>query len=74
MQPTITEEKKLEPAPTNQNLSSPSEKTEQQAEEKTPSSFLDKFKKLKFTKPSFGKKDKSSEISTGGKGKFKQKD
>ena len=73
VQPTIAEEKKIESVPTNQNLSSSSEKTEQQAEEKTPSSFLDKFKKLKFTKPSFGKKDKSSEISTGGKSKFKQK-
>ena len=72
-QPTVTEEKKTEAAPANQNLSSPLEKTEQQAEEKISSSFLDKFKKLKFTKPSFGTKDKSSEISAGGKSKFKQK-
>ena len=40
VQPTIGEEKKIESVPTNQNLSSPSEKTEQQVEEATKVTML----------------------------------
>ena len=61
--PTI--EKNLEPAPATQNVVSEPEKT------KTSSSILDKFKNIKFSKPSFGKKTASPKISSGGMNKIK---
>jgi len=72
-QTTTTAGKTIESAAVNQNLSSESEKTETSTQTKSPSSFLEKFKNLKFTKPSFGKKETSQEISASGKSKFKQK-
>ena len=63
--PTI--EKNLEPAPATQNVVSEPEKT------KTSSSILDKFKNIKFSKPSFGKKTASPKISSGGMNKIKSK-
>ena len=72
-QTTATVEKTIEPAAVNQNLSSEPEKTEASTQTKSPSSFLEKFKNLKFAKPSFGKKETSQKISASGKSKFKQK-
>ena len=72
-QTTATVEKTIEPAAVNQNLSSEPEKTEASMQTKSPSSFLEKFKNLKFAKPSFGKKEASQKISASGKSNFKQK-
>ena len=63
--PTI--EQNLETAPVTQNVASEPEET------KTSSSILDKFKNIKFNKPSFGKKTISPKISVGGMNKFKNK-
>ena len=63
--PTI--EQNLETAPVTQNVASEPEET------KTSSSILDKFKNIKFSKPSFGKKTASPKISGGGMNKFKSK-
>ena len=72
-QTTATVEKTIEPAAVNQNLSSEVEKTEASTQTKSPSSFLEKFKNLKFAKPSLGKKETSQKISASGKSNFKQK-
>ena len=66
-QTTATVEKTIEPAAVEV------EKTEASTQTKSPSSFLEKFKNLKFAKPSFGKKETSQKISASGKSKFKQK-
>ena len=42
-------------------------------ETKTSSSILEKFKNIKFKKPSFGKKDSAPKISASGKSNFKKK-
>jgi len=43
------------------------------SEQKTSSSILEKFKNIKFKKPSFGKKDSAPKITASGKSNFKQK-
>jgi len=43
------------------------------SEPKTSSSILEKFKNIKFKKPSFGKKDSAPKITASGKSNFKQK-
>ena len=43
------------------------------SETKTTSSILEKFKNIKFKKPSFSKQDSAPKISASGKSKFKQK-
>ena len=63
-------EKKPEPVVT-QSVSAPIEKTE--TEEKTTSSILDKLKKIKLKKPSFGGGDKEPKVSTKAKGNFRSK-
>ena len=60
-------EKNVEPAATNQNITSETEKI------KTSTSILDKFKNIKFSKPSFGKKQSSPKVSSGGMNNFKNK-
>jgi len=42
-------------------------------ETKTPSSFLEKIKNIKFKKPDFGKKDGAPKVPALGKGNFKSK-
>ena len=42
-------------------------------ETKTPSSFLEKIKNIKFKKPDFGKKDGAPKVPVLGKGNFKSK-
>jgi len=63
-------EKKPEPVVT-QSVSAPIEKTK--TEEKTTSSILDKLKKIKLKKPSFGGGDKEPKVSTKAKGNFRSK-
>ena len=72
IQTTSTLEKKVEPVETivkttSENISSEIEET------KKPSSILEKFKNIKLKKPSFGKKDSSSNISRPAKNNFKNK-
>ena len=43
------------------------------SEVKTSSNILEKFKNIKFKKPSFGKKDSAPKITASGKSNFKQK-
>ena len=43
------------------------------SEVKTSSNVLEKFKNIKFKKPSFGKKDSAPKITASGKSNFKQK-
>ena len=43
------------------------------SEVKTSSNILEKFKNIKFKKPSFGKKDSAPKIASPGKSSFKQK-
>ena len=43
------------------------------SEVKTSSNILEKFKNIKFKKPSFGKKDSAPKIAASGKSSFKQK-
>ena len=43
------------------------------SEVKTSSNILEKFKNIKFKKPSFGKKDSTPKIAASGKSSFKQK-
>ena len=64
-------EKKPEPVVA-QSVSAPIEKTET-VEEKATSSILDRLKKIKLKKPSFGGGDKTSEVSAKVKGNFRSK-
>ena len=53
-------------------MSTPLENKET-SDPKTSSSILEKFKNIKFKKPSFGKKDSAPKIAASGKSNFKQK-
>ena len=64
--------KEQEPVAVTQSTFTPEENKEAPAT-KTSSSFLEKFKNIKFKKPSFGKKDSVAKISSSGKGNFAKK-
>ena len=64
-------EKKPEPVVA-QSVSAPIEKTET-VEEKATSSILDRLKKIKLKKPSFGGGDKTPKVSAKVKGNFRSK-
>ena len=65
-------EKKPELA-TTQAASAPVEDNKEAPETKSASNILEKFKSIKFKKPSFGKQDSAPTISSPGKGNFRKK-
>ena len=65
-------EKKPELA-TAQVASSPVEDNKEASKTKSASNILEKFKNIKFKKPSFGKQDSAPTISPPGKGNFRKK-
>jgi len=69
--PAVETPKATEPAPA-ESIVTPLENKET-SEPKTSSNILEKFKNIKFKKPSFGKKDSAPKIATSGKSNFKQK-
>ena len=69
--PVVETPKATETAPA-ESVVTPLENKET-SESKTSSSILEKFKNIKFKKPSFGKKDSSPKIVASGKSNFKQK-
>ena len=69
--PVVETPKPTEPAPT-ESIVTPLDNKET-SEPKTSSSIVEKFKNIKFKKPSFGKKDSAPKIATSGKSNFKQK-
>ena len=69
--PVVETPKATEAAPA-ESVVTPLENKET-SETKTSSSILEKFKNIKFKKPSFGKKDSSPKIAASGKSNFKQK-
>ena len=58
---------------TTQSASTPIEENEEAPETKPASNILEKFKNIKFKKPSFGKKDSAPKISSSGTGNFRKK-
>jgi len=70
--PVVEISKQAEPATVAQNVVDPVENKEA-SETKTTSNILEKFKNIKFKKPSFGKQDSATKVSVSGKSKFKQK-
>ena len=70
--PVIATPKQADPATVAQNVVDPVENKEA-SETKTTSNILEKFKNIKFKKPSFGKQDSATKVSVSGKSKFKQK-
>ena len=69
--PVVETPKTTEPAPV-ESVVTPLENKET-TETKTSSSIIEKFKNIKFKKPSFGKKDSAPKIAASGKSNFKQK-
>ncbi len=69
--PVVETPKPTEPAST-ESVVTPLENKET-TETKTSSSIIEKFKNIKFKKPSFGKKDSAPKIAASGKSNFKQK-
>ncbi len=69
--PVVETPKTTEPAPV-ESVVTPLENKEA-TETKTSSSIIEKFKNIKFKKPSFGKKDSAPKIAASGKSNFKQK-
>jgi len=69
--PVVETPKQTEPAAA-ESVVTPLESKET-SEPKTSSSILEKFKNIKFKKPSFGKKDSAPKIAASGKSNFKQK-
>ena len=65
-------EKKPELA-TTQADSAPVEDNKETSETKSASNILEKFKNIKFKKPSFGKQDSAPKISSPGKANFRKK-
>jgi len=65
-------EKKPELA-TTQAASAPVEDNKEASVTKSASNILEKFKSIKFKKPSFGKQDSAPTISSPGKGNFRKK-
>ena len=65
-------EKKPELA-TTQAASAPVEDNKEAPETKSASNILEKFKSIKFKKPSFSKQDSAPTISSPGKGNFRKK-
>ena len=56
-----------------QAASAPVEDNKEALETKSASNILEKFKNIKFKKPSFGKQDSAPTISSPGKGNFRKK-
>ena len=69
--PVVETPKKTEPIAA-KSVVTPLENKET-SEVKTSSNILEKFKNIKFKKPSFGKKDSAPKIAASGKSSFKQK-
>ena len=66
------EEKKPEVAAAHA-VTTPVEDNKESSETKSVSNILEKFKNIKFKKPSFGKQDGTSKISSVAKGNFRKK-
>ncbi len=54
-------------------VTTPVEDNKESSETKSVSNILEKFKNIKFKKPSFGKQDGTSKISSAAKGNFRKK-
>ena len=71
--PVVETPKETEPIAAKNVVTPLEDKEKETSEVKTSPNILEKFKNIKFKKPSFGKKDSAPKIAASGKSSFKQK-